>query len=33
MEPKDSLPFSQWSTTGLYPEPVESSLHSHTLFL
>jgi hypothetical protein len=33
METEGSLPYSQQSTSGLYPEPVKSNLHRHTLFL
>jgi hypothetical protein len=33
MESKDSLPRSQNPTTGLRPEPNESSPQSHTIFL
>jgi hypothetical protein len=33
MEPEGSLPCSQGSATGPYPEQDESSPHLHTLFL
>jgi hypothetical protein len=33
MEPEDSLPCSQESAKGPYPEPDESSPHPPTLFL
>jgi hypothetical protein len=33
MEPGGSLPCSQQPATDPYPEPDESSLHSHNLFL
>jgi hypothetical protein len=32
MEPEGSLPFSQKSATGPYPEPVESSSPHQSLF-
>jgi hypothetical protein len=32
MEPEGSLPYSQDSATGPYPEPRESSPHLFTLF-
>jgi hypothetical protein len=33
MELQGSLLYSEEPATGLYPEPDESSPHSHTLFL
>jgi hypothetical protein len=33
MDPNDSLPFSQKSATGLYPELEEFSPHTHGLLL
>jgi hypothetical protein len=33
MESKGSLSYSQESTTGIWPEPDESNLYIHTLFL
>lgn len=33
MGPEDSLPCSRQPTTGLYPEPEESSFYPGTLFL
>jgi len=33
MEPEVSLPCSEESAAGSYPEPNESNLHHHTSFL